>query len=416
MMHDPVVFAPCVLKLNNPIWSKLEYRLSMKKLLISPSKMALGEQESQIYQNILKQASDISLNLMAVKVENHPEDFLGWCYELLSASRDRINYDLLEDKQLPTLKKLHDLLISAISFLQLKTLRVAPWPVIAGFIEQHKELVALDEQLRLAKYIAAIKSQSLKEMIPEDRLAFSGKHSASLDPSSYNFDVEWFASTKNAKGFHQMLSDLPGAFDEALAHIPLEGEVTQEHYQHFMVAYFMAFNGSDEKPTLAPATRLLAMRRPDVFTPIVNSKLDALCAALGITKLNNRDFERYWQDVVEAIHSMPWFKMASAANELEQSLVEIKALLPSFFYYADKSTADNSNYIKLLNKPKSTTSSAGKKTVRRGKESAEILVDRALASDDIPEHIKAKRDSIISEVEKGRSVEETITLMRAIFG
>ena len=38
----------------------------MKKLLISPSKMALGEQESQIYQNILKQASDISLNLMAV--------------------------------------------------------------------------------------------------------------------------------------------------------------------------------------------------------------------------------------------------------------------------------------------------------------------------------------------------------------
>jgi len=178
----------------------------------------------------------------------------------------------------------------------------------------------------------------------------------------------------------------------------------------------MAFNGSDEKPTLAPATRLLAMRRPDVFTPIVNSKLDALCAALGITKLNNRDFERYWQDVIEAIHSMPWFKMANAANELEHSLVEIKALLPSFFYYADKSTADNSNYIKLLNKPKSTTSSAGKKTVRRGKESAEILVDRALASDDIPEHIKAKRDSIISEVEKGRSVEETISLMRAIFG
>ena len=54
--------------------------------------------------------------------------------------------------------------------------------------------------------------------------------------------------------------------------------------------------------------------------------------------------------------------------------------------------------------------------MRRGKESAEILVDRALASDDIPEHIKAKRDSIVSEVEKGRSVEETISLMRAIFG
>ena len=139
----------------------------MKKLLISPSKMALGEQESQIYQNILKQSSELSLNLMAVKVENHPEDFLGWCYELLSASRDRINYDLLETSQLPLLKKLHDQLISAISFLQLKTLRVAPWPVVSMFVEQHKELVALDEQLRLT---FVLKDQMLFARIRPERL------------------------------------------------------------------------------------------------------------------------------------------------------------------------------------------------------------------------------------------------------
>lgn len=377
--------------------------------------MALGEQESQIYQNILKQASELSLNLMAVKVENHPEDFLGWCYELLSASKDRINYDLLEPQQLPVLKKLHDQLTSAISFLQLKTLRVAPWPVISMFVEQHKELIALDEQLRLTTYLHSIREQALKDMIPEDLLAFSGKHTATLDPSTYNFDVEWFASTKSAKGFHQMLADLPGAFDDALANIPLEGDVSEADYQQFVVAYLLAFNGSDEKPTLAPATRLLAMRRPDVFTPISNSRLDALCAALGITKLNNRDFERYWQDIVQSIHAMSWFKMANGSNELEEQLVSIKALLPCFFYYADASTADNSNYIKLLNKPKRSTTSAGK-AQRRGKESAEILVDRALAADDIPEHIRSKRDSIISEVQKGRGVNETISLMRTIFG
>jgi len=219
----------------------------MKKLLISPSKMALGEQESQIYQNILKQASELSLNLMAVKVENHPEDFLGWCYELLSASKDRINYDLLEPQQLPVLKKLHDQLTSAISFLQLKTLRVAPWPVISMFVEQHKKLIALDEQLRLTTYLHSIREQALKDMIPEDLLAFSGKHTATLDPSTYNFDVEWFASTKSAKGFHQMLADLPGAFDDALANIPLEGDVSEADYQQFVVAYLLAFNGSDEK-------------------------------------------------------------------------------------------------------------------------------------------------------------------------
>ena len=379
----------------------------MKKLLISPSQMALGEQEGQIYQNILKQASEISLNLMAVKIENHPEDFLGWCYELLHASRDRINHDLLETNQLPTLKKLHDLLISAISFLQLKTLRVAPWPVVSVFIEQHKDVLALDEQLRLTQYIAGIREQSLKEMIPEDLLTFTGKHTSSLDPSSYNFDVEWFSSTKSAKAFHQMLADLPALFDEALA--------TEADYQEFVLKYVHAFTDNNEKPTLAPATRLLAMRRPDVFTPLNNSRLDALCAALAITKLNNRDFARYWQDIVQAIHAMSWFKMANGDSELDQQLVAIKALVPCFFYYADTNSAENSNYIKLLSKPKRTTSSTTKK-VRRGKESAEILVDRALAADDIPEHIRAKRDSIISEVQKGRGVAETISLMRTIFG
>ncbi|NMR27126.1 hypothetical protein HH219_16570 [Pseudoalteromonas sp. NEC-BIFX-2020_015] len=387
----------------------------MKKLLISPSQMALGDQEGHIYQNILKQASELSLNLMAVKIENHPEDFLGWCYELLNASRDRINYDLLESAQLPVLKKLHDLLISAISFLQLKTLRVAPWPVVSVFIEQHKDILALDEQLRLTTYIASIREQTLKDMIPEDLLAFSGKHTSSLDPSNYNFDVEWFSSTKSAKGFHLMLGDLPALFDDALAHIPLEGEVTEADYQEFVVKYLLAFNESNEKPTLAPATRLLAMRRPDVFTPINNTRLDALCSALAITKLNNRDFARYWQDIVQTINNMSWFKMANGESELDQQLVAIKALLPCLFYYADKNTPENSNYIKLLNKPKRATST-GTKKVRRGKESAEILVDRALAAEDMPEHIRAKRDSIISEVQKGRGVNETISLMRTIFG
>ncbi|MBQ4814198.1 hypothetical protein A7985_23875 [Pseudoalteromonas luteoviolacea] len=388
----------------------------MKKLLISPSNMALGEQESQIYQNILKQSTEISLNLMAVKVENHPEDFLGWCYELLDVAKNRINFDLLDDHQLPTVKKLQDMLISAISFLQVKTLRIAPWPVVSEFIAERKEHLALEEQLKLMEYVSQLRETPLQEMIVEDRLAIAGKHTANHDVSVYQFDVEWFASTKSAKGFHQLFADLPAEFDQALAHIPLDGTVSESDYQAFMIAYLSAFNGSDEKPTLAPATRLLAMRRPDVFTPIVNNRLDALCQALGITRLNNRDFERYWTDIVQTITKMPWCAMATATNDLETELVKIKALLPTLFYYADKDTPTSSNYYKLLHKPKRTSTASGSRSVKRSKESAATLVDRALSDESIPEHIKAKRDSIIAEVEKGRSVDETIQLMRTIFG
>ncbi|CCQ09325.1 putative orphan protein [Pseudoalteromonas luteoviolacea B = ATCC 29581] len=391
----------------------------MKKLLTSPSKMALPEIESGIYQNILKQATEISLNLMAVKVTTHPEDFLGWCYEMLDVVKRRINFDLLDDHQLPTVKKLQDLLSGAISFLQLKSLRVAPWPVLITFIEQNKHNLALDEQLRFLDHINGIREQKLADMIGEDRAVYAGKYSAALDTSAYPFDCEWFASTKAAKGFHQALADLPYLFDEALQHIPLCGEVNEAHYQAFVIAFVNAFNDSDEQATLAPATRLLAMRRPDVFTPIMASKQESLCLALGIARLSNRDFERYWQDVVMTVSTLPWFKHSMPANEFETKLTHYKALLPCWFYYADEDTPTQSNYYKAINKPTRTASAksaSGNRAVRRGKESATILVDRALENPDLPAYLKEKRGSIIAEVEKGRSVDETIQLLRAIFG
>ena len=45
-----------------------------------------------------------------------------------------------------------------------------------------------------------------------------------------------------------------------------------------------------------------------------------------------------------------------------------------------------------------------------------IKVDRALTSDDLPEYMQGKRDSIVIQVKNGKSVEQAIGLMRAIFG
>ena len=53
---------------------------------------------------------------------------------------------------------------------------------------------------------------------------------------------------------------------------------------------------------------------------------------------------------------------------------------------------------------------------KRSKESAEVIVDIALTSNDLPEYMQGKRDSIIAQVKNGKSVEQAIGLMRAIFG
>lgn len=390
----------------------------MKKLLTSPSKMPLSEAEASLYQNVLKQIPEVSLNLMAVKVTNHPQDFVGWCLELIDVCKNRINFDLLEPAQLPILRKIQQYLETGVSLSQLRTLRIAPWPVIANTLEQTQGQIVLHEQLALARYVTAIRETPLAHMSQEDRLTIAGKHTSAHDPAVYSFDVEWFASTKAAKGFHQLLDTSCTELDEALAQIPLTGDVEHSHYQAFIKRYIAAFSIIEgESATLAPATRLLAMRRPDVFTPVSASSLDLLAQALSITRLTNRDFDRYWHDIVMAIHKQPWFIQASAETAFESGILPYKALIPCWFTYYDDNAETQSNYYKLVHKPKRSTQSSNTHVARkRSKESAESLVDKALAHEAIPQHIRNLRDSIVSEVEKGRSVDETIALMRTIFG
>ena len=388
----------------------------MKKLLTSPVQMNLTDTQNQYYQQVLKYVAELSLNFMAVKVVTYPENFLDWCQEFHRICQEDLNLALLDDHQFKPLKKLEETLVQAISVSQIKLSRVMPWPIFNAFIEQNATRHALQERLGLLAYLKRKLETPYSEWIEEDRLAFIGKHTAKHDPSVYTFDVEWFGSTKSAKNFHQLLQNNPELLDKALANIPAEGDVSEQDYQNFVVDYLSAHNVLDDvKPTLAPATRLLAMHRPDVFLPLTNSKLDSLCAAFEVPKLNNKDFDRYYKDIIQAMHVMPWYRSKCPETELEQQLWSVRALLPTLFYYVDENTASNSNYLKLLNKPKRVTK-IGTTRTKRGKESAEILVDRALEADDIAEHIKSKRDSIIAEVVKGRTVAETISLMRMIFG
>ncbi|NQZ21193.1 MAG: hypothetical protein HRT53_03985 [Colwellia sp.] len=414
----------------------------MRKLLSSPVQMPLSDAENQVYQNALKYITPLSLNLMAVKVTHRPDDFLDWCRELIRLCREELNKDLLEDEQTLPLKKLQDILETGFTLGQFKMARIAPWPIFVDFIEQQSTLHALDERLRLLSYVDEIRQKPLADLLVEDRLAFSGKHTSQHDYSHYDFDVEWFAGTKGAKVFHTLLELSPEKFDAALAHIPLTGDVSLADYQSFVSDFQQIFReytqikSQGEKAPLAVATRLLAMRRPDQFIALNNNKIDILCQGLSIAKFKNNDFSSYWQDMIGTLRTFAWWHQAEpeviveseAADTAENSesnspvnreliLWKNRAVLIDLFLFADADLAPNSNYIrlrdKMLNKAMSKSKAAPKK---RSKESAEMLVDKALTADDLPEYLLGKRDSIVLQVKNGKSVEQAIGLMRAIFG
>lgn len=378
--------------------------------------MTLSEPENALYQNILKQANDISLNLMATKVTERPNNFLDWCRELHRLCSEELNLELLEPEQLSVLKKLQDLLETGISVGQLKTLRIAPWPVFFDFVKQQETIHALDERLALLDYTQSIQSLEFSDFIDEDLFTLIGKHTAKHDISVYKFDVEYFSSCKGAKVFIQLLQQFPTEFEAALNEIPLTGEVTKEEYTAFSNAFQAIFQTHENtKAPLAPATRLLALRRPDQFVALTNAKIDLLSQGLSFAKFNSRDFAGYWDELIESVRACAWWKGSEPEDETEQRIWHARAILIDVFFFAAKDFAAKSNYLKLLNKPRKV---GGKASTRkpRSKESIEVIVDKALESDDMPDYIKNNRDSIISQVTTGKSVDQVISLMRSIFG
>ena len=395
----------------------------MRKLLSSPVKMALSDAENVSYQNALKHVTEISLNLMAVKVENRPEDYLGWCTELIDVCRNRINMDLLEPEQLPILKKLEQVLVLGASVSQFKMARIAPWPIFTAFIEQQASLHALEERLALLDYIAVIKAKRFVEMTELELLAFVGKHTNQHCHTQYNFDVEWFASTKGAKVFHTLLAQQPESFDLALSSIPENGDVTPKQYQQFVKAYKQIFTNytvdkeSGEKAPLAPATRILAMKRPDQFIALTNAKIDILCQGLSIAKFNGFDFENYWQDMIGTLRTFAWWHETEPEDARERKLWHARAVLVDLFMFADEDFAFGSNFLRIRDKKLNTVESSYKSGRRaRTKLTPEELVDQALENEELPAYLQEQRETLIKQVKKGKSPEQAISLLRAIFG
>lgn len=397
----------------------------MRKFLTAPVKMGLSDSENIIYQQVLKHVTDISLNLMAVKVEERPDDFTSWCRELHRLCADKLNYDLLDPEQLPVVKKLQTTLEKGVSGNQLKMLRITPWPMFAGFIEEQKEVISLDERLRLLNFFEPLKETPLQELSNLDRLAFIGKHTSDHAPSTYDFDAEFFVSTKTNRLFQQQVEQRASEFADALSHIPLMGDVTLKDYQAFVSAYKAIFaldvdrQPSTEKAPLIPATRLLAMRRPDQFVAMSATKFDVLCSAFGCTRIGNYDFDGYWYEVIATMRTCPWWMSPEPEDANEQQLWKYRAALVEVFHFADQYSPQSSNYLRLKERianGSKATSQRSNVARKRTKESAEQIVDHRLQDEELPEFIKNKRDALIESVKNGKSVDEAIKLYQAIFG
>lgn len=145
-------------------------------------------------------------------------------------------------------------------------------------------------------------------------------------------EVDWafFGSMKGAGIFKNRINENDINISNALDEIPLSGQITKIHYQRFINQFSKTFKGN----YLATATRLLAMKRPDVFVCLASKNKSALCKDFGIIQLG-LNYERYWNDIILRIYDSDWWMKPKPKNEIQRSVSNSRAAFLDSLYYEE---------------------------------------------------------------------------------
>jgi hypothetical protein len=109
-----------------------------------------------------------------------------------------------------------------------------------------------------------------------------------------------FGSMKNNGWFKQRLNHDPETLDAALDHIPINGPVTNEQFDAFAANYDWPNAG------VTTASRLLAMKRPDIFVCVNSKNRPKIAAAFSVTTHSLTTFGGYWK-LMQRIWKCPWY-------------------------------------------------------------------------------------------------------------
>jgi HKD family nuclease len=139
----------------------------------------------------------------------------------------------------------------------------------------------------------------------------------------------WFGSMKGAGYFKQRLNDDPASLDLALDHIPPRGILRKPAFDAFADRYQWRQAG------IGTASRLLSMKRPDLFICIDVKNRSGIARAFGVSASSLQTFEGYWE-LMQRIWRCPWWRAPRPQHELEGRVWRARvALLDSLYYEAD---------------------------------------------------------------------------------
>lgn len=143
-----------------------------------------------------------------------------------------------------------------------------------------------------------------------------------------NTGIDWrmFGSMKGAGTFKHAINENI-KIGKALDRIPLKGKVSKEQFEKYCDVF------KDWTNPIACATRLLAIKRPDLFLCINSKNKKELSRLLNI-KQSHFTLDRYWDEILTPIYNSVWFKETlSQPGSFERDVKRFQvAMLDSISY------------------------------------------------------------------------------------
>lgn len=152
-------------------------------------------------------------------------------------------------------------------------------------------------------------------------------------PNSTHPHWGWFGSMKGAGVFHSNINNNNPFISDALQHIELDKNVTRSDFMNFIGSFVKAF--PDGRDGIGTASRLLAMKRPDLFVCIDDKNNRKMCNDFGI-KVSGMTYQRYWDELICRIHDSVWWQEDDHKEGIEKDIWSGRAALLDCIFYDHK--------------------------------------------------------------------------------
>lgn len=149
---------------------------------------------------------------------------------------------------------------------------------------------------------------------------------------AFDVDWAWFGSMFGTGVFKNRIKDNHVALSKALDAIPASGPVSRQHYEQFAMHFQSAFDDGGRRAGIAPASRLLAMKRPDYFVCYDTANRKGLSEHFGFA-MSTLSWGTYWDDLIEPLLYSEWWRAPRPSGQ-EGEVWDGRAAFLDAIYYA----------------------------------------------------------------------------------